>query len=294
MDIIGFLDAYGISYRTTGPKTTRGWAQIEICPFCYGSNFYMGLNLQGGFGHCWMCGASGSMEYLIRKILNVSRTQAQKVAKQFGMAFNDVEEEPFESAQRVEIAGMGELRPLHTRYLIERQFSPNQIARRYRLGGCYTTGRFPYRLVIPVYENGTLVNATARDVTGEQQERYMSLHNDEAVVPIKETVYNLDAVNKENILIVEGPFDVWRIGGATVCLFGTAFKMAQVVKILAKVPKNAYVLFDNEETAQKSAEALTACLAPFVPHVQILEIDVKDPALLSEQEAMEIRNELQL
>ena len=295
MDIIGFLDAYGISYRTTGPKTTKNWVQLEDCFSCYGSNFYLGIyTLQPQYFHCWACGASGSMEYLIRKILSVSRNQAQEIAKQFGMEFEGVDEEPILHAQRVEIAGMGELREPHVRYLKERLFDPSWLVKRYRVGGCWLTGRFPYRLVIPVLENGILVNATARDVTGEQQERYMSLRNDEAVVPIKETVYNLDAVNKGNILIVEGPFDVWRIGGATVCMFGTAFKMAQVVKVLAKVPKNAYVLFDNEETAQKSAEALAACLSPFVTHVEILEISAKDPASLSEQEAMEIRNELQL
>jgi DNA primase len=122
----------------------------------------------------------------------------------------------------------------------------------------------------------------------------MSLRNEESVVPIKETVYNIDAVTGENILIVEGPFDAWRMGGPTVCLFGTAFKQQQVMRILSKFPKNIYICFDQETEAQKNANRLAACFAPFVSHVEVIEIPVKDPALLSPEQALEIRNELQL
>jgi hypothetical protein len=66
------------------------------------------------------------------------------------------------------------------------------------------------------------------------------------------------------------------------------------MRILAKFPKNIFILFDSETEAQKQANALGSCFSPFVEHVEIMEIPVKDPASLSKELALEIRNELEL
>ena len=292
-DAVGFLEDHDISFRLHGQKTTKGWVQIEECPFCYGSNYYCGVNMAKSFFHCWYCGKSGKIEFLIQKLLKTRYENAKQLAQKYGSeVFTDEDVGP--RAEIVSIAGLTSLQQMHMSYLQERQFDPRQLEIQYRIRACYTIGRFPYRIVIPVREDGILVNATARDVTGQQQERYMSLRNDEAIIPIKETVYNIDSVTRENILIVEGPFDVFRIGGATVCFFGTSFKMAQVTRVLSKFPKNVFILFDSEAKAQEQARTLGSCFSPFVEKVEILQIGKKDPAQLSPAEGAEIRKELSL
>jgi DNA primase len=284
-----FLEEYGIDHR----PANKDWTQVKQCPFCLNNAYHLGINTKKTFFNCFVCHKSGRVEFLIYNLLKIPYAKAKEIAELYG-ASPSFESEPGPRAEQVKIAGMTTLRPLHIEYLKSRGYDYLFLERRYQIGACYTVGRFPYRIVIPIYSDGVLVNATSRDVTGQQKERYLSLSNEEAVIPRNECVYNIDSVAGENLLIVEGPFDVWRIGGSTVSTFGTGFTMAQVVRILSKFPKNIYIMFDNETEAQKNANRLASCFAPLVPHVEILGIPVKDPAMLSEQEAIEIRNELKL
>lgn len=289
---IGFLKDFGIQHRETGKGTKRGWVQIR-CPFCYDHSWHLGINLRKDHFHCWICHKAGPIPSLIYKLLGIPFEQAKKIAKEYGfVGFFFDQEEKTQRAEKVLIKGATTLKPIHISYLEKRGFDPLYLQRMYDIKAGYTIGRFPYRIIIPVFDDHRLVNATARDVTG-QQERYLSLNNEEGVIPIKECVYNIDRA-KENILIVEGPFDVWRIGGSCVSLFGTAFMMAQVLRILSKFPENVYILFDKEIEAQRNANKLASCFAPLVNHVEVLEIPVKDPALLTPQQAEEIRNELKI
>lgn len=292
-DAIGFFRDFGIRYRETGPGTSRGWVQIQ-CPFCYDHSWHLGVKPSKEHFHCWVCHKAGPIPPLIYKLLGVSFEQAKAIAKEYGyIGFSFEQESDTPRAEKVEIKGMTTLKPMHISYLQERGFDPLYLQRMYGIKAGYTIGRFPYRVIIPVFDDHRFVNATARDVTGKQSERYLSLRDEEGVIPIKNCVYNIDRA-KESILIVEGPFDVWRIGGSCVSLFGTAFKMAQVSRILSKFPENVYILFDKETEAQKNASKLASCFAPLVKHVEIMGIPVKDPALLTPQQAEEIRNELKI
>lgn len=294
-DAIKFLEDFDIPHRNHGQKTTKGWVQVRECPLCCADGFYFGINLHRDQYHCWLCDKGGkNINFLIYRLLKVAYHKAKEIAAEYGGTDLYDDSDPGIRSSEVKITGMTNLQKIHIDYLESRGYDYRFLERRYQIGGCYTVGRFPYRIVIPVYDNGIMVTATSRDVTGLQTERYISLTNEESIIPIKESVYNIDAVAKENILVVEGPFDVWRIGGATVSLFGTAFKTAQVMRILAKSPSNVYILFDNEPQAQKNASNLASCFAPLVKHVEVIEIPIKDPAMLSAEQAIEIRNELQL
>lgn len=291
-DAISFLRDFGIPYRDTGKGTRKGWVQIQ-CPYCHDHSWHMGINLSKDYFSCWICHKSGLPETLVYKLTGGSFEKAKATTKEYGGGeFLFFEDEPIQRAERVEIKGQTSLKLIHIRYLEERGFNHLDLEKKYNIRAGYTIGRFPYRIIIPVFSDHVLVNATARDVSG-QQERYLSLRDDEGIIPIKQCVYNIDNAG-ENILIVEGPFDVWRIGGSCVCLFGTAFTMAQVLRILSKCPKNIYIMFDNEYEAQKNATKLASCFAPFVNHVEIVGIPTKDPALLTDAQAEEIRNELQI
>lgn len=293
-DAASFLRDNGINFQ----YQSKEWVNIR-CPFqdCNDHSRHMGINVNDGFFHCWLCGRAGKVEFLAKYILSTTYRHAKEIVSRYSKGiFNEEPDTPH--AEAVRIAGLTNLQGIHIDYLESRGFDHISIINKYGIKACHTVGRFPYRIVIPVYDDGEFVTCTARDVTGTQAKRYLSLSNQESVVPIKHCVYNIDNCHGNSILIVEGPFDVWRIGGATVSLFGTSFTDDQVMRIVAKFPKNIYILFDREDQAQQHAEKLAKSISPFVKHAEILELPEsimkKDPADLLQNDALTIRNELKL
>lgn len=296
IDIIKFFDDFQIPHHDRGKRCTKGWEQT-YCPFpdCDDSDDYMGVHRESGVFHCWLCGRHGSFSFLVSKLLKVSFRRAEEILLPYEDDIVSFEERQEKYSEKVEVKGFLSVLPeQHRQYLIDRNFDPDELVRKYRIGAFGTWGRFPYRIAIPVFDDGQLVSMTARDITDQQEARYLSLTNEESVIPIKKCVYNIDAVTKRNVLITEGPADTWRIGGSTVNLFGTAFTMSQVMRILSKDLKNIFIMFDSERPAQEAADRLACCFTPFVNHVEVVQIPVKDPAILSQGDALDIRNELQL
>lgn len=290
-DIRQFLDDFEIEYPKKTQHATKGWVNIQ-CPWedCGDSSNHMGINLQGNYFHCWHCDRSGPVQILITKLLKVGLRRAEAIVLEYDNDFI-FEEDDQKLADKVNVKGfLTSLPEQHRQYLEGRNFDPDELIRKFKIGAFGTVGRFPHRIAIPVYDDGVLVNLTSRDITGEQEERYLSLANEESVVPIKSCVYNIDNCIKDNILIVEGPFDVMRMGGSTSSFFGTTFKTSQVLRVLAKFPKKVFILFD--EGADEHAEKLANNFSSFVKHVEVLNISEKDPAELSNSDALDIRNEL--
>lgn len=291
-----FFDDYEIPYSQSGKNTTKGWLQIP-CFFsdCDDNSQHMGININSGTYHCWKCDRKGPAEIAAMKLLHISLNQATKICQKYRDEFLPLTEKVVKNSLVVKTKGFSSLQQMHRDYLISRNFDPDYLQRKYKIGGFGTIGRFPYRIGIPVYYNGRLVNMTARDVTGQQETRYLSLKDHEATINIKECVYNFDNLQSNgNILIVEGCFDAWRIGGSTCSLFGTAKSYSQILKILSKSPRNLFILFDKGK-AQELAKKLAYSFSPFVNHVENLSIsDVKDPAELSNDDALILRNELKI
>ncbi|MFA5355740.1 MAG: hypothetical protein WC302_03380 [Candidatus Paceibacterota bacterium] len=186
-----------------------------------------------------------------------------------------------------------DLPQLHWDYLEKRGYDPKYLQRKYLVRSCYITGRFPYRVVVPVIMNGQIVNISARDVTGKQKEKYMGLKNNEAIIPMKSCLYNIDSV-RDKIVIVEGIFDQWKIGNGCVATFGVEWTSDQLDLIREKDVIKAFVMYDAEEKAQKKAEILANALSAFVPSVEIVVPPKADPGELTKEEAWEIRRELGL
>ena len=176
---------------------------------------------------------------------------------------------------------------IFSQYLFNRGYQTSQIEQLYGVKACYITGDFKYRLVIPVIENGKIITYVGRDVTGKSALKYKNLKEELSVRPAKETIYNIDAVG-DTAIIVEGIFDVWRLKYNAVATLGLVFTRIQV-RILSRRLKKAFICFDNEPIAAEAARALGEELSMAGVEVYIILIDKKDPDLLSEQEAEEIR-----
>ena len=149
-DVKSFLADCGIEYSSKGPKSTKGWVQIQ-CPFndCSTEPDRMGIHASTGVFHCWHCRRKGPPALIVARLLGVNFREANDIVQRYD---DDIIEKPFSvpSATKVEVKGLGPLQEMHRNYLIERNFDPDYLIRKYRIGGFGLHGRFPYRIGIPV------------------------------------------------------------------------------------------------------------------------------------------------
>lgn len=309
IDVLSVLERFGIEPRLSGKNVSRGWAETD-CPFlgCPNPYGHLGINLKSGMFHCWVCGEKGHVTRLLTEGLHFSYKDVKQAIAEFSDGEVYVPESRIDDVEIREILpkeATSQLPDLHRRYLLNRNFDPDFLQEKYKVRACYKTGDYSYRLLIPIFEDGILVSFTCRDVTGKQEKRYMACPNPHyeggvlinrdvaGILPIKECVFNLDTVQQGGVVLaVEGTFDVFRMGDGAVSTLGVEFVPAQIALILRKKPKKAFVLFDKGALA--AAEKLADNLILGCPSVEILTIDKKDPALLSPEEALEIRMEIGL
>jgi hypothetical protein len=296
-DTISFLNDYNIQYITQGSQLSQGWVGV-CCPMCNDDKFHMGISPDGHVWTCWRCGRL-QLHKLIREWLTCDKSTARQVFKEYAdstpsgqpLAKND------KRASSVELPG-GSLQAPHKRYLKSRGFDPDFLERKYKITGtgpiCKYDGQdFSLSLIIPVYNRtGKLISFQARDITGKKEMRYKGLKAESSVVPYKETLYNLNNVDSDTVVLVEGPFDVMRGGNNFVASFGTSLKPSQLREL--KDYRKVFVLFDGEDHTQKKAQEYAkqlACLGVSVENI-CLEDQSKDVGDLSSDEVFELKREL--
>jgi len=285
LDIISFLDKLEIEYKRSGKNVTSGWVEIN-CPYpsCYDPSFHCGVNLKSGKHNCWICGNKGGMPKLISRILEISYKKAEAmVEEEFGINLFLEDEEEIISANKVFFPKEStKILPIpHREYLIGRNFDPDFLIKNYKIRACYLTGDYSYRIIIPIIINNILVSFTSRDITGEQ-DSYKNLSKEKSIIPVKNCVYGIDSITNK-IVIVEGVFDAWRIGNGAVATFGKVPTSAQIKTIVDKKSiKEVFILYDND--AEKNASKLGSILSNFFKKVEVLDIDLKDPAEMTEKD----------
>jgi DNA primase len=73
------------------------------------------------------------------------------------------------------------------------------------------------RIVIPIFRGGLLVGWQARDVTGSSPIKYLTTPGWKKT----EVLYNMDVAKwYSDVVLVEGPTDVWRVGDNAMALMG--------------------------------------------------------------------------
>lgn len=294
IDIISILDEYNIEYRTTGKNVTRGWVEIN-CPFpqCSDPSYHLGINMKSGLFHCWICGEKGSMEKLVQKIAGVPSWKAKQITKDFDINFQEKEEEK-SIVEKVEWPkGIEKGFPdMHRQYLKSRGFNPDFLIKKYQLKACLHLGdKFAYRIIVPVIIDGKIVSLVGRDITGKQQMKYWNLPNELSMIDTKDCLYNIDTV-KDKVLIVEGIFDAWSVGDGCVATLGTEYTLNQLRLLYEKDVKEAFVMYDPDAT--KKAYKLGHTLSSFIPRVEVIELDDKDPADMGKEKIIKLKKEIGL
>ena len=293
-----YLTSRRIHIDTEGENiSARGnWIGIK-CLWCSDEYNHLGINLDSKGINCWRCPVKGTVIKLVMKIDNCSLTIALETIKKFSYIRTYKEQKPLVSDAYTEDPSdilrqqyvKNELFDLHRRYLEFRNFNPTYIFDKYKLMCCGPLGRWNLRLIIPFYQNNRIITFAARDVTNLSSKPYDNLPRDESIIPIKSTLYNLETL-KDTGIIVEGAFDVLRIGDSCVATMGVKYTTMQI-KLLSNL-KRAFTLFDSEPKAQEMAENLSFDLSAFVPHVENMELKSGDPADLSNEDVKSLRKQI--
>lgn len=278
------------------------WTNIK-CPYCGDRTFNGGFNAVGDYYHCWRCGGKHKLYETLSKILNLPKSQIDDIVDDYrgkndvllrlndGREFKNIKLElptnTFTKAER--------------KYLKSRGFSPKYLYEKYGVVGGGTTGKWKFRIIVPLIVGGKLISWTGRSILQKDElkelniPRYKNLSIEESVCDCKKMLFNLDNCIGKTVILTEGPFDVLNFDGNAICSFGTELTQAQVSEIKRRFNK-VFIIFDNEELAQKKARRFGLQLSAVGVDVEIVdafsEFGKNDMGECSAEEIQIIKDEL--
>lgn len=295
-----FFKDYRIPYWTEGINCQPGWINID-CPSCSkGDNgHHLGFNIAGGYFHCWREGGLKRL-HIIRRLLHISIKQAKEVELQYEGATSlrySLNKKKKATKSSISLPG-SPLKFPHKLYLKRRGFDPDYLEEKYNLlgtgpGETWNKKSYELRIIVPIIgHNGKVLSFQGRDITGKQKLKYKTAPVELSVIDPKQTLYNLNNCGGNTIVLVEGVFDVFRMGDNFAATFGTALTDGQL-KALINYEK-IFWLFDPETEAQEKAEKGAFKMASLNKDIELIELEDRnrDPAELTEKEADCLRKEL--
>ena len=286
-DVRQYLDDLGVDYRKAGEENVSdGWIGID-CIFCGIGLGHLGIHYEQGNGClCWNCGPAGDIITLIRALENIGFNAARERLEQYqGFVAEKKEREPrrFDNVLPEGFESIEEgSEPAPVRMWFRRRGFDLRLCQEHGLGWV-PYGDYQLRLIVPVYLDGVVVSFQAIDMTGQARVTYLDCPRDRAVVYNKHMLYGLDGVG-DQVVLVEGVTDKWRMGSDAVALFGKNWNMSQLRLLHDRARgKKLKVLLDMD--AMREGRKLYCRLCELFDLVTLWdEYDVKDPAELGREE----------
>ena len=288
-DIKTILDNHGVYWTDEGKNTQPGWININ-CPFCIDDDGnHGGFNIQSKklYYNCWKCGWISVYDIFEKLKIPTLLIKGYRPIKPIRK--NQILSSPL----TIEVPGNSIPEKSHIKYLKKRHFNIDYIIQKYDIRFTTYLGKYIWRIIFPIYFNGKIVSYQGRDISDQQLLRYKACEMKNEIIHHKDILYNIDNCRSNKILLVEGIFDVLRIGNNCCCGFGTSMKMEQIN--LLKRYKQVFILFDSEEKAQKQAEKIAVILNSGGIYVELIQLDIlNDPDEMTENEVIELKADLNL
>ena len=304
LDIKAYLRDRGVPFKERGKNISQDWIGIQ-CLWCDDRSEHLGIHTSRGTINCFRCPITGTVIRLVMKIDRCDYPTALKIIVKFDR-FRSTHSRvlPKDRTQEYERLRRQDQRvnvlsqfnftddslPIHEGYLRDRYFDPLHLKEKYKIKFCGPVGMFKLRVIIPVLIRGECVSFTARDTTGKAEPPYLNCPNEQSIIDIRDTIYNIDNSDSPDVLIVEGVTDVWNIGDDTVATLGIKFTPMQVLTLSRY--RRCFILYDAEEQAQIQAERLSKDLNTVVNEVIQLQLPQGDPADLSEDDVKSLRKQI--
>jgi hypothetical protein len=317
-----FLRQHNVPFTTVGPNASRGRVNIK-CPYCGDDpSEHLGISLSGRGWSCWRNPGHRGRDQarLVTRLLGVSLDEARRLLggaaampsdadmltvarEKLGGRLAGVSEAPGELELFREFKSLSNGSPMgrpFLNYLEERGYygsTLNWLVKEYSLHYA-TTGRFAYRIIIPVYDRWrNLLTWTGRSIRPDEELRYKALSRNEQVTATKQTLLGLPALwaarDPQVLIVTEGPFDAFWLsafgrsfGVYATCLFGLELsddQLGLLEELRERFPR-VIILLDSE--AQFQAFRFSSRGLGF--EVVRLSSLVKDPASLSSLDVIDL------
>lgn len=298
MNFIKLFEDYKINYST---KVNKGWVNIT-CPYCDDKTFNGGFNVSGDYYHCWKCGGH-LFRNALSKVLLIPLDNIDDVIKNYQgreSILYRLNDKKIPKASILELPS-NSFTTEERKYLLNRNFSPRILKNKYGVVGGGISGKWKFRIIIPLIVGGRIVSWTGRSILPKEKinelkiPRYKNLSIEESVINPKNILFNLDNATGDEVVLTEGAFDVMRLGDGFICSFGTELTQEQIFEIKNRF-KKIYIMFDNEIEAQKKARKFGLQLSSIGLDVEIVDaysdFGKNDGGELNEKEVKIIRKEL--
>lgn len=278
------------------------WLQIQ-CPYCIssttGQKKHGGFNLSGQFYNCRKCGWH-PLEKIISSLMNISPGQTKTLLKEYSTnEKSDVIKKRIVKKETFCLPKYcGKMEKSHKEYLKKRKFDPDKLEKEWGLLGTNHCGNYKFRIVAPIFLDNKIVSFQSRDITNKSEMRYKVCKTEIEIIHHKHILYGIDKLSltkhKDRCIIVEGITGSWRLGAGCLATFGIGFTQEQILFLVKRKIKLAFIMFDPEEIAQQRAEQFSILLSGFGIEVKIVDIskDANDPGELSQKQANLISKEL--
>jgi hypothetical protein len=284
---IKFFHDLNIKPTQNVKNVSKGWIGLP-CPFCNDKSDHLGYNLKGGYFHCWRCGGHSLFD-TIQQFLNCSKFEVFKALKQYETKNSlFIPQNKESSVSSIELPKEKRFTKNEYLYLEKRGFDPFYIQKKYDVYGGGYIGRWKFRIIIPIFVNKYVVSLQGRSIEG-QDPRYLFLSEEESVIPAKHTLYNIDSVTGDKIIVMEGAMSVWKMGDGFVSSMGAKLSDEQIY--LLSQYKCIILFRDNDIVGKRNAEKYGNLLSSLGSHVEEIWLQDKKAADdLTEEEAKEVRS----
>lgn len=298
MNLKDFFEENEVKYWLSGKNVSSGWINIQ-CLYCNDKSNHLGIRKRDFKCSCWKCGGHYFGD-VISKITGCSLKEAKKIMSELKKGTRtktrrkDKNDFFYQNEVVLPKEATKEFPKIHLKYLKKRGYNPRKIIEKYNLLSCYTSGRYKFRIIIPIVMNRKIVAYTSRDVTNTQRLRYLTAKESECIINPKEVIYNYDSI-KENkdAFLVEGPFDVWKMGDGSFSFLGIKITSNRLINIAKKKINNLYIFFDNDSAGKNAAKKVSRILSPVVKRIHILSLKkYDDPGSLNKIEISRIKRGL--
>ena len=301
---------FHIPHMETGHKHCRpGWIQTK-CPFCSGNpGWHLGFcfdnssDFKGRFV-CYRCGGKSTLRAL-SAILKINIGAAKKIAQQYGLKDTIKKAQIPRNRTKIIKPIQHPITPLYnpsdvklaSLYLKNRGFDVKELEKEWKVKA---TTHLPldqrFRIIVPIFYKNKMVSYQGRDYTNKQSPKYKACPKENEGVHHKNILFGLDKVKGSSCVLVEGVFDVFKLGAGAVACFGIKHRPEQI-KLLQQRFKKVSVLFDNDlqVTAQSKKQSKKICIDLAQRGIEVQEIILDkpgDPGDLSLDEARKVMYEI--
>lgn len=248
------------------------------CPSCNSNKQKKKLivRIDTGQWHCWVCEIKGrSVASLLKQYFKFSYSSwvSNFENKEFRNDFIDDEQTKQEIVYIPDGLTIDEMRSSKdpdaiaiVNYLESRGID-DDLAYRFRLLGC-TSGRLRRRVVIPSFDSTGNINYwTARSIDKDAKVRYVNPKIDRKTIIFNEVDINW----REEVVIVEGPFDLMKSIDNTVALLGSTLPQDSLLFRRIVENKTPVILALDNDALNKSHKIARA-LYQYNIRVKFLEL----------------------